>query len=99
MKEMDYLFLYAQKHGARLLEFALILYGSQKKKDIKLLNYYSLTEADFKIISEIGVKNGFLTKIISYKHTYYDDRIGAMNLRQLGIEYHSRTNEKEEQSA
>ena len=48
-----------------------------EKKDIKLLNYYSLTEADFKIISEIGVKNGFLTKIISYKHTYYDDEFEA----------------------
>ena len=28
-----------------------------------------------------------------------DDRIGAINLRQLGIEYHSRINKKEEQSA
>ena len=42
-------------------------------------------------------KHIFECKACNYKSN--DDRIGAINLRQLGIEYHSRINKKEEQSA
>lgn len=45
------------------------------KKDIKMLDYYSLTEDDFKIATQWGVEQGFLNETVVYKSIKFDDEM------------------------
>lgn len=48
---------------------------SLQKKDVQLLDYYSLTENEFNIATIWGLDEGYLTECIIFKSIKYDDEI------------------------
>lgn len=57
---------------ARMSSYAI---WSLYKKDIKILDYYSLTENDFQIATNWGVEQGYLKECIAYKSIKFDDEM------------------------
>lgn len=45
------------------------------KKNMKMLDYYSLTENDFKIATNWGIEQGYLEECITYKSIKFDDEM------------------------